>query len=596
LQFTVRENKVGPHTSIVYFKYLKIILLALCYTVLQQFASNAAPVDTAKKLFSQLTTIPEPGRAELAIITYKTNLRKKDQAFTMACLDYLTNLGKQLDDKHLQWAVINMRADYYSVNFKLNTRSTRYYLEEIDFAERNEMPVEASIAYNNIAAYFFIYKDYVDACRNFLLSQEKFKQIGFDNIPNIDQYLSYIGSFYYNLGDYDNAKIELEDALKYSKPLTRDRINYINTIGLIYRSYKQFPLAINKFYQALNIAAAIRDTIWIGITKGNIGSCYFLQGQYQRAIPYIENDYKTSLKFDEPANGAIALLRMVKINIDYRNYMLAGKELDSIASLLKNSKEDVLKQKTDYYNLKSALYEQLGLVSQSIEYRKIYEENKDSIIKRDNLIAVERVQIQYEADKNAKNLGKLAADIKITNIEINAGAAVIVLLLVISVLVYNRQRMKSKKDKALLLAEKQMIDERLKNARIALHRFTENIRQKNKLIENFKQEIEKLNTQSVDKSDASHLEKLLQAHIMTNETWGEFKRLFSKVYPGFFVNLSKQNPNLSTTDTRIMALIKLGLSNAEMANMLGITVEGIKKAKQRLRKKMDSQSAIDMED
>jgi len=165
------------------------------------------------------------------------------------------------------------------------------------------------------------------------------------------------------------------------------------------------------------------------------------------------------------------------------------------------------------------------------------------------------------------------------------------LLLIISVLFYNRQRMKSKKDRALLLAEKQVIDERLKNARIALHGFTENIRQKNKLIENFKQEIEKLSAQSVDKTDADHLEKLLQANIMTNENWGEFKRLFSKVYPGFFVNLSKENPNLSTTDIRIITLMKLGLSNAEMANMLGITIEGIKKGKQRLRKKIDNYSA-----
>jgi DNA-binding CsgD family transcriptional regulator len=39
-----------------------------------------------------------------------------------------------------------------------------------------------------------------------------------------------------------------------------------------------------------------------------------------------------------------------------------------------------------------------------------------------------------------------------------------------------------------------------------------------------------------------------------------------------------------------VALMKLGLNNAEMANMLGITVEGIKKAKQRLRKKMGNQT------
>jgi len=567
------------------------MLLLVPLVLTQQIATYAAPIDTAKKLFGQLANFPEPHRADLATISYKNNLRKKDQAFAMACLDYLSKFGEQLADKHLQWAVINMRADYFSVNLRFNTKSTAYYLEAVEFAIKNNMLVETGIAYNNIAVYFFIYKDYIDACRYFLLSQEQFKQIGFDKVPQVNEYLANMGNFYYDLGDYNNAKIILEEALKYSPSPTRERVNYTNTIGLIYRNYKQFPFATSKFEQALHMAEIIKDTVWIGITKGNIGSCYFLQGQYQKAIPYLEIDYKTSLQFNEPVNGAISLLRLVKINIDYRKFMLAGKQLDTAASLLKKSKEDVLKELTNLYNLKSELYEQLGLVSQSIEYRKIYENYKDSLINRDNLAAVERVQMQYEADARIRELNKLEADARVANIEINAGSAVLVLLLVISALFYNRQRMKSKKDRALLLAEKQVIDERLKNARIALHGFTENIRQKNKLIENFKQEIEKLSAQSVDKTDADHLEKLLQANIMTNENWGEFKRLFSKVYPGFFVNLSKENPNLSTTDIRIITLMKLGLSNAEMANMLGITIEGIKKGKQRLRKKIDNYSA-----
>jgi tetratricopeptide (TPR) repeat protein len=587
----VIEKKARQYAATAYFKYLKIMLLVVSLVLTQQVATYAAPIDTAKKLFGQLANFSEPRRADLATASYKNNLRKKDQAFTMACLDYLSKLAEQLDDKHLQWAVINMRADYFSVNLRFNTRCTTYYLEAIEFAIKHNMPVETGIAYNNIAVYFFIYKDYIDACRYFLRSQEQFKQIGFGKVPQLHEYLANMGNFYYDLGDYNNAKIILEEALKYSPPLTRATVDYTNTIGLIYRNYKQFPSAVSKFEQALNMAEAIKDTAWIGITKGNIGSCYFLQGQYQKAIPYIETDYKTSLQFGEPVNGAISLSRMVKINIDYRNFMLAGKQLDTVALLLKNSKEDVLKEMTNFYDLKSVLYEQLGLVSQSIEYRKIYENYKDSLINRDNLAAVERVQMQYEADARIRELNKLEADARVTRIEINSGAAVLVLLLIISVLFYNRQRMKSKKDRALLLAEKQVIDERLKNARIALHRFTENIRQKNKLIENFKLEIEKLSAQSVDKTDADHLEKLLQAHIMTNENWGEFKRLFSKVYPGFFVNLSKDNPNLSTTDTRIIALMKLGLSNAEMANMLGITIEGIKKAKQRLRKKIDNYTA-----
>jgi DNA-binding CsgD family transcriptional regulator len=81
---------------------------------------------------------------------------------------------------------------------------------------------------------------------------------------------------------------------------------------------------------------------------------------------------------------------------------------------------------------------------------------------------------------------------------------------------------------------------------------------------------------------------------MTDENWNDFKKLFSNVYPGFFINLSKGYPQLSAADTRLLALVKLGLNNAEMANMLGITVEGIKKAKQRLRKKINIDAINDI--
>ena len=227
---------------------------------------------------------------------------------------------------------------------------------------------------------------------------------------------------------------------------------------------------------------------------------------------------------------------------------------------------------------------------QALAYRKMYELDRDSLEKRNNIAAVERVKLRYEADKRITEVNKAKTREKVQSVEIKAGVVVLVLLVVISFLLNNWQRVASKKDKELLLAEKKVVDEELRYADVALRGFTENLRQKNLLIEEFKTEIDQLNKRSAGNDNAGQLEKLLQAHIMTDQNWSDFKKLFAKVYPGFFVNLSKQYPHLSATDTRLLALIKLGLNNAEMANMLGITVEGIKKAKQRLRKKIDIQS------
>lgn len=552
----------------------------------QHYSCYAAADTSHQSVFEQVTHIPANKRVPFADILYKSTFRKTDSATAMRNLDSLTVIAQSINDISLECAVYDMRADYFSVNRKLNKLSTGYYKKAVQFAKDNKLLFETGLYLHNLGKYYFIYKQYADACQSYLRSEEIFNQVGYDNIPAISIYQSEVANLYYLVGDYDNAKSYLEIALKYA-PRGRDKINIINTIALIYRNYRQFPQALNGFNQALNLAIANKDTAWIGIARGNIGSVYFLQKQYDKARPYIETDYKTSIAYGEPVNGAIALLRLVKIDIDRKNTARAGMELNTVNKLLTGSNEDVLGLTADYYDLKSQLDEQLGRIQESIAYRKQFEAVKDSLAKRDNVAAVERVKLRWEMDKRVTQLNKLKNDEKVQLIEKNAIGAVLILLIIISILLYNRQRLKSKKDKELLLAEKRIVDEELKSAGTALQRFTENLRQKNVLIENFKIEIDRLSTRSAGNANAGNLEQLLQAHIMTDEHWGDFKKLFSKVYPGFFVNLSRNYPQLSATDTRLLALIKLGLNNTEMANMLGITVEGIKKAKQRLRKKID---------
>jgi DNA-binding CsgD family transcriptional regulator len=49
-------------------------------------------------------------------------------------------------------------------------------------------------------------------------------------------------------------------------------------------------------------------------------------------------------------------------------------------------------------------------------------------------------------------------------------------------------------------------------------------------------------------------------------------------------------PEITSNELRLMALLKMNLSSKEIANILNITPEGIKKARYRLRKKMNISS------
>ena len=550
-----------------------------------------------KNPFDTLRSIPQKNRFSAAETIYKdrSNLRRAQEDQAMAAFDALTILARSLNDKSLECQVFDMRADYYAVNNGFNPLSIKWYQQAIDFSAAQNLVYDNGFYLHRMGAYYAIFKHNAQACRYFLQSQDVFNRVGYRNIPGIGVLLSQVADFYYALGDYENARLNLESALRYMPANAQDRINILNTIGLIYRSYRQFPQAIVYFNKAIAIAAPLKDTVWMGIAEGNIGSVFFLQNQYKKALPYIQNDYKISFKYGEFQNGVIALLRLVKINIDGGEPRKAKQQLDTVQHYLNEDRSDRLDLRADYYNLRSQLCEQLRLPEDAIAYRKKYEEDKDSLTKRNNIAGVERVKLRYEFDKHAAAILKFKTDARLHELKIWAIVGLLSFLIIIAILLYYNQRIKQRKDKALLLAEKKVVDEELRSAEEALKHFTENLRQKNILIEGFKKEIEQLRSQSANIDTSKIIGELLDTHLMTEADWLTFKKLFTKVYPGFFISLNKKYPLLSDTEIRMLTLIKLGLNNTEMANMLGITIDGILKSKQRLRKKIDISTISDLE-
>jgi hypothetical protein len=298
------------------------------------------------------------------------------------------------------------------------------------------------------------------------------------------------------------------------------------------------------------------------------------------------------------------MLRIVKISIDGGNYQTADRQLDSAKVLLQPS-ASFLEQRIDWYSLKAAICERTGRQPLVAGFLTKYELAKDSLEKRNNIIALEGIKLKWELDKHQAEVKSFQEERRAAARERDTLLVVLGLLLVISVLIYNRQKLVRKRDKALfekqemvLLLQKAKAEEELLKARLELEDYTKSLRQKNALIERYKTEIDKMRQAGddvVDRDRVGQLEKMMQAHIMTTENWLEFRRLFNTVHAGFLIRVNHLFANLTETDMRILALLKLGLKNREMANMLGITIEGIKKSKQRLHKKTGF-SAPDLEE
>lgn len=559
-------------------------------------ARSAPPVSQATQLFISLKNLQPDARAAQAFALYKRNYRKAHEQTAMRALDTLQQMAAQWNDLALQCDVFTLRADYYAIAQGFNQQSIDYYQQAIEFAIANDLPIAEAMSLQKRALCLSTFSRNTDACQYFLQAYEKFRQIGFKKVPNIAQYLAEQANFYYGLKDYDSANYLLKQALGYPLQSERARISIINTLGLIYRNQSDYRDALNYFSSARNYALASKDTAWLGITNGNIGSVYFRQKKYAEAEPLIRKDYEISTRFKDSVNAGTALLRLSRINLDRNDLKLAEAELDTAERLTANKKFAInLASLVELNRQRAELYQKSGRLAFAVKYGKLYEVLKDSLNTRDNIIAVENVRLKWVAERHQAELEQLRSRGELSKVKRNSVIVILVLTITVVSLLFNRYRSNAQKNQQLLLAEKRRVDEELENAVTLLKQYTENLQQNNAIIEKFKSEIAIFKADSTDRKSTENLEKLLHARILTDETWDEFKKLFSKVHSGFFTRLRKSYPNLTDTDTRLLSLLKLGLNNREMANMLGVTVEGVKKSKQRMRKKMELLAEAELE-
>ena len=78
----------------------------------------------------------------------------------------------------------------------------------------------------------------------------------------------------------------------------------------------------------------------------------------------------------------------------------------------------------------------------------------------------------------------------------------------------------------------------------------------------------------------------IKDNISHDNSWKKFEQNFDQVYVDFLKRLEESLPQLTTTDKKICAYLKMGLSSKEIAPPLNITVRSVEMNRYRVRKKL----------
>ncbi len=402
------------------------------------------------------------------------------------------------------------------------------------------------------------------------------------------------GFYFGSIEDYTKSTNYLKKALVITDKKTTDYGTLLNNLGANYREMGNIALAENYFNATLKISKANNDQVRYAKALGDLAFLYEQKGNWKKAEDYFLQDITISKKYNSDRNTMFAQIQLG--NLYYKTNKL------SQALLVLNEAEKYAASKTNLKGFEQQIAEiKLGIaLLQNDEKTELEQRRKletilayvsktdgKQVINRLNLEAQnENVKLQLEAEKvKAKN------DSIILNLSIVIATILLVLLVLLFIL--NKRKLKYQEmefNQKLLSfqSDKKKSEAKLKKSNNSLASFKVYLIEKNEQIKQLEEEILKKEN-SVSKSNyQEEYKQLLNSHLLTDDNWQLFKKEFIREQQDFYENILLKHPTLTESNMRLLMLLKMGLTNPNIANLLGVTLEAVKKAKQRLKKKHEA--------
>jgi DNA-binding CsgD family transcriptional regulator len=455
-------------------------------------------------------------------------------------------------------------------------KNTKEHLEKL--LKLNQEAIDNKNEWGAIITQYLIALNYLyvqeDFPKGFLLLTETLEKI--ENDKSRDYFirnliLITIEGFHYMLGDYRSA-------LSYGRKINKSSINNAhitntNLMGVIYRNLNQLDSSNYCFNQELQFGLKKKDSALICLSSGNLGENYYLQKNYDAALPLLAIDAKYHYAYGSWGSASNAYLLMANI------YIIKG-DVANAASCLKLAQGSIIKIKDhptiEIYKRKKLLYEVLTkyyIATSNSHFASLYFDSAKiatdtiaqlrgtmTVLKTDGVFKLQKSEIQklkLENDLNDSRLNQLVLGI------------VFLVSALFSVFGFVQYRSKIKLEQISFQFEKEKIEKDLASARAELLQYLKDILPK----EPIESEVNWKN-----------------ACILTPEHWHEFKILFDNSYPGYYNRLTLKFNNLTEGEARLMCLLKLNLTDNEMSNILGVNKNSVQQTRSRLKKKINIQT------
>ena len=503
----------------------------------------------------------------------------------------------------------NQALGHYETGLKLIGKLIRDYPDSTKYRRGKAKILE------NKGIVFRRQGEFEDALKQYLLAVDIYEGLKSSNLET-DTYDMDLANAFNNIGVVQSSLGRGEKAIDYFSraiemyELKGDSLSSlfpIHNLGCEYKLNERYDEALVLFRKSLTLAKKYSYERVVSRTYIELAEILIIKKEFKQALKYfnssllISQDRGDREGIAQSYNGIGTLYDAQRVFVKAEKNFLKSLELAKeigAKTLISANFEDL-----------SELYESVNNFEASLNYYKLHKSMSDSIFNEESDRTIARLETEFATESKEKELmlqeqhiQLLQRDKELDALWRRALILGLILLTVVAVVIYYYQRVRIRKNQELYNAHKKLMEYELENTKLKeqdlerqlayknkeLTTHTLNLVQKNGIMEELKNNISRISGEAERgfAKKLNQLKRLVDYSFNLDKDWENFKLHFEQVHNNFFNDLMEKYPDLTPSECKLCALIKLNLNTKEIASILSINPESVKVARYRLRKKL----------
>lgn len=463
--------------------------------------------------------------------------------------------------------------------------SLKYAQEMISLIDKQPDNLRKATHYAD-AAIIFLNCNVYDKSLNLLLKALKIFERE-DQQRSIIVLKNTMGGVYMRCGKQEQALTYFKEGLEGAEQMIHEGDStclpllyaFYNNIGLIYNESKDKSVLAGKYFEKALELISPNDYYNLGQCYNNMAVNFLLLKNYEKALHCASE----SRKYRELAGDELGMARTNHILAriytalgDYgkaREYLMVAEEQaltiksDLLLENIYSSWVEILEKQGDYKKATTYLHKQLEVQRELLN---------DQMLEKTTAL-----EMEYDFEK------RLAEHQLVSEKERHRGRLLLILavmLVVVAGLLYlmilNRNR-RIRAEKKTLVIDLENKNKELTTNVMYLMRNTEMVKDIITRLVAVRPNMKAENARVI-KDIISDLEASLKAG-----SWSEFEMHFNNVHIDFYKKLQQYSPELTPTELKMCAFLRLNMSSKEISSISGITVKSVDVMRGRIRKKLN---------